>query len=226
MVTDEQRQDLERFALHVNNDTAPLLLLDDLLKESGIDRILELTTELSGAPTEAVAASVYMRRHGFFMAGLFLSISQHQIMWRRGIDEVGIFLKDGLIHYAIPETAGHPVTKREEALRSVLDQWGHPFVEALSKRAKISKWILWENVWGYVIWMYANLDSPYKDADLNLLLQDDSWKPAMRRSPFQRYLQGETVEEASQYYKRTTCCLYKELPDTDMCPYCPLRVNS
>ncbi|MBB4826818.1 hypothetical protein HNO89_004100 [Sporosarcina luteola] len=223
MITEAHRLDLERFALHVNSDTTPLLLLDDLLKESGIERLLELTTELSGAQTEAVAASVYMRRHGFFMAGLFLSISKHQIMWDRGVDEVGLFLKEGLIHYAIPETARHPVGNREEALRSVLDQWGHPFVEALSKRAKISKWILWENVWGYVIWMYANLDSPHKDADLNLLLQDASWKPAMRRSPFQRYLQDASVEEASQHYKRTTCCLYKELPGTDMCPYCPFK---
>ncbi|HJB22872.1 MAG TPA: hypothetical protein H9946_01855, partial [Candidatus Jeotgalibaca pullicola] len=62
-------------------------------------------------------------------------------------------------------------------------------------------------------------------SDLDFLVDDETWKPHMRRSPFKQYLQNEEPLEAMANYKRTTCCLLKELPDTEKCPYCPLNKN-
>ena len=71
--------------------------------------------------------------------------------------------------------------------------------------------------------MLLNEECSAAQSDLDLLLEDELWKPHMRRSPFKQYLQNEEALAAMANYKRTTCCLLKELPDTEKCPYCPLN---
>ena len=128
-------------------------------------------------------------------------------------------------YFLFQPTGFRNVQNREEDIRFILERYGHPVVNYLSKRAKISKLILWENIWGYVLWMYSMIlqeNSPSAQYDLDVLLEDETWKPAMRRSPFKQYLKNQQALDAMANYKRTTCCLYKELPNTEKCPYCPL----
>jgi hypothetical protein len=216
---------LERFSVHVGEQKNTFISAADVLSEPGSDKLFEIIQSLSGAPTNTVAASVYMRRHGFFMAAQLHLISEHNLLWAGDLEDVSLFTENDTILFSVPSAGFRPVQNREIDIRFILETYGHPVVDYLSKRAKIAKLILWENVWGYVLWMYSMLlqeNSSFAQQDLDVLLEDETWNPAMRRSPFRQYLNNQQALNAMANYKRTTCCLYKELPNTDKCPYCPL----
>ncbi|WP_238988108.1 hypothetical protein [Filibacter tadaridae] len=223
-MNDEQRAALERFNVRIGHQTNTFLTGADVITESGSATLMEKVCTLSGAPTNAVAVSVYTRRHGFFITAQLHLMSEYSLFWAGDLKDVSLFIENDTILFSIPPTGFKAVQNRQEDIRFVLESYGHPVVGYLSKRAKISKLILWENIWGYVLWTYSMLlqdKSTFAQRDLNVLLEDDTWKPAMRRSPFKQYLKDQQAIEAMAAYKRTTCCLFKELPETEKCPYCP-----
>ncbi len=216
---------LEHFSVHVGEQPNTFLSIADVLSESGSEKLFEKIHGLSGSPTNTVAASIYMRRHGFFIAAQLHVMSEHNLLWAGNLEDVSLFIENDTLLFSVPATGFRTVKDREQDIRFILESYGHPIVEYVSKHAKIAKLILWENVWGYVLWMYSMLlqeNSSFAQDDLAILLEDDTWKPAMRRSPFKQYLNNQQALDAMANYKRTTCCLYKELPNTEKCPYCPL----
>ncbi len=225
-LNDEHIASLERFGMFLNRQSDAFTNAQAILSERATAELFLEIQALTGAPTDAVAASVYMRRHGFFMAGLFHMLSKSNLLYTGKLEDISLFIDNGTIQFSIPPDSFEDVHDRHEAILSLLGQHGHPVTEYMSKRAHISKLILWENVWGYLLWMYSmliNEENPAAQSDLDFLVDDETWKPHMRRSPFKQYLQNEEPLEAMANYKRTTCCLLKELPDTEKCPYCPLN---
>lgn len=232
-LSDAQRRALEQLHVHLDHPAPAILTVEQLLTSSGTDRLLDTMKTLSQAPTPAVAASVFMRRYGFFLTALLKLFSSEHIRWAGSLSDIAIRQTDHSIHFALSPAKFEKIrtANRSVELRRILEQYGHPVVTQISPSAKISTFILWENVWGYVLWMYAQLFDdpvfrPQAKADLSLLLEDELWKPNMRRSPFKHFLRNQSTEEAMREYKRVTCCLYKELPGTDKCPYCPLVQKS
>lgn len=216
---------LERFSVHVDEQSNVFSSVADVLSESGSDKLFELVQRLSGAPTTTVATSVYMRRHGFFIAAQLHVLSEYNLLWAGDLKDVSLVIENDTILFSVPSDGFRNGQNREQEIRFILETYGHPVVDYLSKRTKIAKLILWENIWGYVLWMYSMLleeNSSVAQQDLDVLLEDETWKPAMRRSPFKQYLNNKQALDAMANYKRLTCCLYKELPNTDKCPYCPL----
>ena len=220
-----QQTALERFSVHIGAQPTSFLTVADLLSEAGSAILFEKIHDLASSPTNTVAASIYMRRHGFFIAAQLHLMSEHHVLWTGNLGEISLFIENDTLLFSVPATGFRDVQNREEDIRFILESYGHPVVDYMSKHAKIAKLILWENVWGYVLWMYSMLlqdNAPFAQHDLSVLLADETWKPAMRRSPFKQYLNNQQALDAMAHYKRTTCCLYKELPNTDQCPYCPL----
>ena len=216
---------LERFSVYVDEQSNVFSSVADVLSESGSDKLFELVQRLSGAPTATVATSVYMRRHGFFIAAQLHVLSEYNLLWAGDLKDVSLVIENDTILFSVPSDGFRNGQNREQEIRFILETYGHPVADYLSKRTKIAKLILWENIWGYVLWMYSMLleeNSSVAQQDLDVLLEDETWKPAMRRSPFKQYLNNKQALDAMANYKRLTCCLYKELPNTDKCPYCPL----
>ena len=214
----------ERLSVFVDKAHEPFMTLAEAQTEHGSKKLLETVRDVTDAPTNAVAASVFFRRLGFFLTAQFQAIAVHQKVFAGPLQEIDIFLEDSTFKFAIPSQSLINVEDSEQALRFVLDTYGHPLVELYSKQAHISKLILWENIWGYVIWVYNQMIQEgviSAEKDLNFLLLDDTWKPQMRKSPFKQYLQNQSALDAMKDYKRVTCCLLKEMRDTDRCPYCP-----
>lgn len=214
---------LERLSVYVNDTREPLFTLADLYSKD-LPHILNTVQDVTDAPTSAVAASVFFRRLGFFFAAQFQSITVSNQMYAGPLSSIGVIREDFTYKFIVPQDEFIQINNREQAIRSVLDTYGHPLVERVSKQAKISKLILWENIWGYVIWAYHQLiaeGQEFAAQDLEVLLLDTTWKPQMRRSPFKQFLQNQSALEAMKNYKRVTCCLLKEMPDTNKCPYCP-----
>ncbi|WP_019413428.1 hypothetical protein [Paenisporosarcina sp. TG20] len=215
---------LERLSVYVDDDRKPIMTLGDVQTEDGSKVLLQKIKDLTDAPTDAVAASVFFRRLGFLLAAQFQTIAIHKKVFAGSLEQVGIIEEENTFKFMVPSVGFIEVLDTQQTLRFVLDTYGHPLVQLFSKQAHISKLILWENIWGYVIWVYSLLikeDIKSASQDLDFLLQDDTWKPQMRRSPFKQYLQNQTALDAMKDYKRVTCCLLKEMPDTNKCPYCP-----
>nr|WP_218843317.1 hypothetical protein [Sporosarcina sp. JAI121] len=216
---------MKRFSVHVGEQSNVFSSVADVLSESGSDKLFEKVKSLSGASDDTVASSVYMRRHGFFIAAQLHFLSEYDLLWAGDLEDISLFIENETILFSVPAASFRSAQNREQDIRFILESYGHPVVDYLSKRGKIAKLILWENVWGYVLWMYSMLlqeNSLFAQQDLDVLLEDETWKPAMRRSPFKQYLKNQLALDAMANFKRVTCCLYKELPNTDKCPYCPL----
>ncbi|WP_172373677.1 hypothetical protein [Sporosarcina jiandibaonis] len=221
----KQLNDLERFNVFVDGQENTFLSAADALSDSGSKLLFEKIHSMTGTSTNAVSASVYLRRYGFFIAAQLHIMSEHNLLWTGELDDISLFTNSDTILFSIPSKGFRNVQNRGEDIRFILEKYGHPVVTYFSKQAKISKLILWENIWGYVLWMYSMLlqeNSPSAQYDLTVLLDDETWKPAMRRSPFKQFIKNQPAVDAMANYKRMTCCLYKELPSTEQCPYCPL----
>lgn len=222
----EQLAGLERFSMCVNDQPTDSMSIEKILSDAGSTNLFKIIHTEMGAPTDAVAASIFMRRFGFFIVAQLHMISKFDLLWTGKLEDISLVIDEGNMSFSIPSHSFRTIQDRESDIRFLLEQFGHPVVDYLSMRAHISKLILWENIWGYVIWMYSMLFQEISTSaqnDLAILLNDETWKPQLRRSPFKQFLQNEPVLEAMANYKRTTCCLYKELPNTDKCPYCPLN---
>lgn len=187
------------------------------------NRYSELIAEIthaSGAPNEAVASSIFMRRFGFFITAQ-LYLLAHGKMWDGPLEEVYLENTEGSISFAVDERFIRE--RRDGDLEKVLKDHAFPVVEAFRKAGHVSKIILWENIWGYAIWMYGMLNLEQAERDIEALMDAEIWQPEMRKSFFRQFLGGRSFDEAKADYQRITCCLYKELPATDKCPYCPLQ---
>ncbi|MDQ7860184.1 hypothetical protein RCO48_01325 [Peribacillus frigoritolerans] len=105
------------------------------------------------------------------------------------------------------------VTEKESlsALHSILSSFGADAIRFFSGTAKISKLVLWENIWSYTVWMYSELlkQTDIKtrvEKDIEMLLEDEVWLNIETRSPFKRFIGEKSVPESMNPYKRVTCC--------------------
>lgn len=210
---------LDLFQVHLQPNANGFMTLSESM-ESRSSELIEKVTHESGAPTEAIASSIFMRRFGFFITAQ-LYLLAHQQMWAGPFSEVHLTEAEYGIAF---ELDGKWLRPRQEGdLEMVLKEYAAPVVETFRKIGPISKLILWENIWGYAIWMYGMEQSVQAKQDMQALLDDTFWQPEMRKSHFKQFLDGHSLEHSQKQYKRITCCLYKELPETDKCPYCPLQ---
>ena len=212
-------KELELFQVKVREQPQGFMTMQQAI-DSHYPALASDIKQQTGAPTEAVASSIFMRRFGFFITAQ-LYLLAHGKTWDGPFDAVHLVKTEGGIAFEIDERF---IRNREEGdLEKVLKDYAFPVVEAVRKAGHVSKLILWENIWGYVIWMYGMLESVQAEQDAAILLDAAIWQPEMRRSPFQQFLGGHSFEESKADYQRITCCLYKELPDTGKCPYCPVK---
>lgn len=210
---------LDLFQVQLQTNARGFMTLSESMESRSQELIAKVRSE-SGAPTETVASSIFMRRFGFFIsAQLYLLVNGK--MWAGPLSEVHLTEAEYGIAFEIDEKWLRP--RQEGDLKMVLKDYAFPVVERFRKIGPISKLNLWENIWGYVIWMYGMESSPQAEQDVQDLLDDSFWQPEMRKSHFKQFLGGHGLAESKAEYKRVTCCLYKELPETDKCPYCPLR---
>ncbi|MBX0314360.1 IucA/IucC family C-terminal-domain containing protein [Planococcus glaciei] len=212
-------KELELFQVKVREDAHGFMTMQQGLGSHYPELAAEIKLQ-TGASTEAVASSIFMRRFGFFITAQ-LYLLAHGKMWEGPLDAVYLVRTEGGIAFEIDERFVR--SRKEGDLEKVLKDYAFPVVEAFRKAGHVSKLILWENIWGYAIWMYGMLESEQAEQDAAALLDSAIWQPEMRKSPFRQFLDGRSFEESRADYQRITCCLYKELPDTDKCPYCPVK---
>ena len=212
--------------------------------ESAMGAYLERFNEGLKAPDAKTAASVFMKRHAF-LAVLYL-YSMTAFNKRLDVSPENIILadaiKDGLwlpgFYLKNKSTDVCPSDQREEwrkeAVRHLFIDNLSPVMDAISKSAKISKLILWENVAVYIFWLYEKIlgesdDTLVKERaaeDFSFLVESAPGKLFGRhhKNPIARFYRKPVYEEETDSFIRVreTCCYsYKLKEKGRYCKTCP-----
>jgi ferric iron reductase protein FhuF len=196
------------------------------------------------APDLKTAASVFMKRHAF-LAVLYLysmsafnkklDVSPENIILADAIKD-GLWLPEFYLKNKSTQVcpAGQRDEWRAEAVRHLFVDNLFPVMDAISKSAKISKLILWENVAVYIFWLYEKILSQTEDHEVKVRAAED-FSFLVENAPgklFGRYnnnpiaiYYSEPVyqEETDSYIRiRKTCCFSYMLKEKgSYCKTCP-----
>ena len=196
------------------------------------------------APDLKTAASVFMKRHAF-LAVLYLysmsafnkklNVSPGNIILADAIKD-GLWLPDFYLKSKSADECpdGQRETWRMEAVRHLFADNLFPVMDAISKSAKISKLILWENVAVYIFWLYEKILSQIDDhevkaraaEDFSFLVESAPGKLFGRynNNPIARYYSEPVYQEETDSYIRIrkTCCFSYMLKEKgSYCKTCP-----
>ncbi|WP_307320531.1 hypothetical protein [Evansella vedderi] len=210
-------EELKLYQVHVENKATGFMTVHDII-HGKFKQLITYVKQSFDTPNDSVATSIFMRRYGFFIAAQLFLKAHHKI-WDGPLENIYLVENEGGITFNLD--GKYVRAAQENDLEMIVEKYGHNVVQRMSMLGHLSKITLWENIWGYVQWMYSQLELEQGKKDLKTLLDDAVWHPHTRTSMFRKFLAGQKFEEAAKNYKRITCCLLKELPATTKCPYCP-----
>jgi ferric iron reductase protein FhuF len=225
-------QELERFSVVYGVDAS----LTDFAED--ISSVFELVGKRTNADKPHAIASVMMRHAAFVYVSQLYMLSKYRMKWSGDNSKIGLADRElngrWAPQWVFPEGSWISVDGDEQAfsaLQRIMCHHCRTLVKAVAMQTKSSPIVLWENIWGYVLWMYVQLFQESGEAsdrarhDLEQLLKNDIWQGMERQSPFQKFLNGLTPEESMANYARVTCCLYYLIPGHKKCSYCPKLSN-
>ncbi|RFU66033.1 IucA/IucC family C-terminal-domain containing protein [Peribacillus glennii] len=196
--------------------------------------VFELVRQRTNASKPPAMASVFMRHVAFVYVSQLYMLSKYRKKWSGDHRRIGLLDGESNGRWSPQWTFqdGDWVSVDDDehvrlTLQNIIREQCLPLIKAVARQTKSSPLVLWENVWGYVLWMYTQLFQDSEDVskqargDLEFLLKDETWTGMERRSPFKRFLNDQTPEESMSNYSRVTCCLYYMIPGNEKCPYCP-----
>ncbi|WP_409295530.1 (2Fe-2S)-binding protein [Peribacillus sp. SCS-26] len=195
--------------------------------------LLELAQARTKAEMPHAIGSVLMRNAAFIFVARLYMLSKYRLAWKGESSRFGVRDHEAYGRWSPQWLLGAgewiAVTeeKAEEDLREIMCADCSCLVRSVAAATKSSQVVLWENVWGYVLWMFTGLikekgvEAGRARLDLKLLLEDEIWQGRERRSPFQKFLNGMTPEKSMEQYARVTCCLFYLVPGNEKCSYCP-----
>ncbi|WP_108670625.1 IucA/IucC family C-terminal-domain containing protein [Peribacillus acanthi] len=207
-----------------------------------IDQSLELIKEKIGTDEDKVAASLLIKRYAFLPVIGLVMMSAFNKKLDYSLENVSLldYTESGLWlpQFTFDTMEVKDLSKnREEWRRLILselfNQHIYKVMNVLSKRTKISKLILWENVAVYLFWIYDMLQDLYKDSPIKERITDDflfilSDEAALlygnyHSNPIKRYYYEKTKVHIDEepIRIRMTCCLSNRLPNKASCKTCP-----
>ncbi|MEH7384143.1 IucA/IucC family C-terminal-domain containing protein [Bacillus sp. JJ1521] len=220
----------------------------ELFKEEKIKLYLENVGRKISAPDNRVAASMFMKRYGFFaVLNLYamtvlnkqLNVSLSNISLETS-DEEKIWYWNPKFYFSDLQTVSAPSDTRDkwrdETIYAIFHDHIHEVLMTLTKHTGLSKKVLWENVAIYVYWLYESVLANPKFDDKRKIIQDDfeylvkkaegNLFGAIAFNPLSRYfgIKVYRPEYDSHIRTRKTCCLYyKTTSSEDRCKTCPLN---
>ncbi|MCL6572514.1 MAG: (2Fe-2S)-binding protein [Bacillus sp. (in: Bacteria)] len=212
----------------------------DLQDEGFLRDFIKNLADTIGAPTEKIAAPIFIKRYAFLAVISLYAMSA----WNKKVDVslenvsmenfdsgkepwLPLFsLTDGRFEDWNGENRD---LWRKTILKDLFANNIYPIIEKLEKTFQISKLILWENIAVYLFWLYENelKDSGNENVEndfryLILEAEGQLFGP-YHLNPFHKYF-GEKMysEEWDKEIRiRKTCCFSYQLPAGKRCKTCP-----
>jgi siderophore-iron reductase FhuF len=212
----------------------------DLQDEKFLRDFIKNLTETIGAPTEKIAASIFIKRYAFIAVISLYAMS----VWNK---KVNVSLENvSMENFDCGKEPWLPLFSlkdvrfedwngqnrdlwRETILEDLFAKNIYPIIEILAKTFHISKLILWENIAVYLFWLYENELKDFinenieKDFHYLILEAEGPLFGHYHLNPLHKYF-GEKVhlEEWDEEIRvRKTCCFSYQLPAAKGCKTCP-----
>ncbi|CAH0344693.1 IucA/IucC family C-terminal-domain containing protein [Bacillus sp. CECT 9360] len=230
-----------RFACHADSSSFSFPATD-LLRTDKLNGILLAIQKRLETPDLKVAASLLMKRYGFYAVINMYTMSVLNKKIYSPIENItfqdsgktgwipNIVYKD----FSVVPLKSDRVKRREEVCRGTFAEHLYPVIESLSVETGLSKLIMWENIAIYLFWLYENLLEQYKDANEAETIQSD-FHYLLVQAPGSIF--GKLAENPLGYYYtekiyvpaqdkqvriRETCCFsYKISTNNNFCGGCP-----
>ncbi|MFS0863630.1 IucA/IucC family C-terminal-domain containing protein [Fredinandcohnia sp. 179-A 10B2 NHS] len=222
--------------------------VSDLLDEVNLSRYVTNIQKKIAAPDKRVAASMFMKRYGFFaVLNLYamtilnkrLDSSLANVSLETNENEQEIWYWNPKFYLQTLDTIPAPQTSRkkwrDETIRAIFHEHIHEVLIKFAEQSKLSKKVLWENIAIYIFWLYESLLSNPKFEEKKARIQDDyeyivskadgELFGPLNFNPLTRFY-GQKVyrpEYDQEIRMRKTCCLYYKTSNSgDRCKTCPL----
>jgi ferric iron reductase protein FhuF len=193
------------------------------------------------APDSKVTASVFMKHYAFVIVIYLYTLSSWNKRLHFTLDSLYLqsSQKEGnwLPEYyfkdlTVEEFSGNDrIQWRDQAIQHLFSEIIFPVLNSLTKEAKISKYILWENISVYLNWLYekvldhSQVSYAFEDYDYIINQAPGKLFGPYERNPLQRYCTEPVyLAELKETIRiRKTCCLTYQLgAKRTYCNTCPL----
>ncbi|WP_180953718.1 (2Fe-2S)-binding protein [Bacillus sp. T33-2] len=240
-LTPQEANELARFRFSAQlPDERTTVNIGLLLRERNMAKFLSNIKSELQAPDLKVAASVFSKRFAFVAVIQLYAMT----VWNKRL----IFTLDTLElthrkdqgqwlpEYSVGSLEAEPVADmdrekwRDAALEHLFKETILPVLDSLSKTAKISKLILWENIAVYMFWLYRTIladkdDSQIAD-DFDYIVNSAPGKlfGNYNSNPLKKFNSKEVYVEAHKEFVRIrkTCCFSYQLGEKQTyCKTCP-----
>ncbi|MCC3355802.1 IucA/IucC family C-terminal-domain containing protein [Bacillus sp. REN16] len=228
-----------------SNLSSPVI---ELFEDEKIKQYIKNIGQKISAPDKRVAASMFMKRYGFFaVLNLFamtilnkrLNVSLSNISLETS-DEEKIWYWNPKFYFSDLQTVPAPSDSREqwraETVHAIFHDHIHEVLLTLTKHSGLSKKVLWENIAIYVYWLYESVLAKPKFDDKRKIIEED-FEFLIKKAegelfgpiafnPLTRYFGVKVYrpEYDQNIRTRKTCCLYYKTTSTgDRCKTCPLN---
>lgn len=209
----------------------------DLMDESFLKDFLKNLSTAIGAPSEKVAASIFIKRYAFLVVMSLYAMTAWNKKLNLTLDNIkmesaqqgkdwlpGISFKD----VSVQDWDGSDRSEwRASVLKDLFANNIYPLISQLEKTVGNSKLILWENIAVYLFWLYETelKVCEHVAEDFRYLISEAEGKLFGRYdlNPLQKYFAEKTYlkEWDAEVRVRKTCCFTYQLPAGKRCKTCP-----
>lgn len=229
----DQVRQLNSYSIFTEEPERPLFTLANLHKDFYLTDFRNLMMGITNAATEAAAISHFGRRYGMFVAMQFYMLTTYDEIWdgkpedirfaiiqEFGIHTLGMYINANDFRYVEDD-------ERERVMTDILYKTS-VIIGQLRKTTSISPLVLWENIFGYMLWHYHTLlenpalaDRAFED--LEMLEDKNVWRYFSDKSLFINYTGGKSPSSLINQPVRKSCCFSKDIPGLMACGFCPLK---
>lgn len=230
----DQLIQLGSYSIYPDEMSEKLFTLQDVLIENKGADILNMAKVFSDNDNDTVALSYFIKRYGMFISMQFYMMIAYEECWQGRPEELGFIARDEYGRRSLSMTA-HSADwdfideeERFEAIHTILHTQCFPIIQALRKITAISPLLIWENIFGYMLWHFHTLSQNPMTADatrdvLRILEGTDVWTGISDQSIWHRYTNGVHPSSLVNVPVRKTCCFSKDVPGLMVCGFCPLK---
>ncbi|MEG0472860.1 MAG: Fe-S oxidoreductase [Solibacillus sp.] len=229
----DQVRQLNSYSIFTEEPTRPLFTLANLHKDFYLTDFRNLMMGVTNATTEAAAISHFGRRYGMFVAMQFYMLTTYDEVWdgkpedlrfaiinEYGIHTLGMYINANDFRYVEDDA-------REKVMTDILYKTS-VIISQLRKTTSISPLVLWENIFGYMLWHFHTLlENPALSdrafEDLEMLEDKNIWRYFSDKSLFFNYTGGKSPSQLINIPVRKSCCFSKDIPGLLACGFCPLK---
>lgn len=238
----------ENYRLTIASNSSPLSIkIIELTDEAQLNDYLLRVREKIEAVNLMVAASLFVKRYSFAVLSALYSMSVWNKRLNFSLENVSLETFDEEDVFWLPSfklgdlsveeaSDGERLAWRDGVLQHIFSHHVDVLFTHIIKVCKLTKLIMWENLYVYICWMYEKLLNDSSLSHIHHQIQEDfqyilKTGPghlfgSYHRNPFLRYgkSKSENEEENQEIRVRQTCCFaYLTAMKGQHCKICPVN---